>query len=148
MTATSYFVLSLSALLAFTAASQAQDLLGKTLTHAWQEAKADGEAIEKRFETFFCETDKLVWNDVTEISAPKHGVASYTMTQISPDIAQLTWRGSPESQQLGYVWTLDFSQGKVYGVIINADADRNVTVEGTFEVLSGVTPTEGRQGCQ
>ncbi|OKL45211.1 hypothetical protein [Pseudovibrio exalbescens] len=139
--------LLLAAFWAFATPVHARDLLGKTLTHVWQEASANGDTIEKRFETFFCETDFLVWNDISQLADPEHHQAAYTMTEITPDITQVSWKDSPETSNLGYVWTLDFTTGKIFGVIINAEQDSNLQVEGTFEVLSGVTPSDGRKGC-
>ena len=121
------------------------NLAGKTITHSWSEGLWAGAS----FVTVFCSENELVWNNVTnpdEVTAERE---TYVRVDLSDDIAQISWRESPDTTNLGLIWTLNFATNQITGVIVNAMPEQNVNVAGTFTMTDGVQVDTalGLTGC-
>lgn len=123
--------------------NKSSTLVGKTIKHTWTKGKWAGSS----YTTLFCSKDTLVWNNTTD---PEHIVSereTYIRTDITDGIVQISWREDPAYTNYGLVWTLDFNQMKIYGVIVNAIAVENIVVEGSFEVKNSLEVEAHLLGC-
>lgn len=130
-----------------TALSATPVLLGKTIVHSWTEGPLPSDMPKPAFETSFCSTERLVWNNVTDPAAITGQAETYTTTTIAPGIVQINWKESPETTNLGVVWTLNFNAGRIHGVIVNGNPEMNLVLSGLFELRDGLASGPGRIRC-
>jgi hypothetical protein len=130
-----------------TAQAQTSDIVGKTIVHSWAIGPFPADMPRPAFETLFCSADRLVWNNVTDPDAIIGQAENYSRVEIGEGIVQISWKESPETTNLGVVWTLNFNSGKIYGVIVNGNPKMNFVLEGEFTVRDGTSPAPGRSGC-
>ena len=122
-------------------------LVGNTFVHAWTiNPYPDGTPAPK-YETRFCDERILVWSDITDLSNVTSGIEKYELTEISPGVLQVTWKESPDTTDLGMVWTLNFGTYAIYGVVVNADRNVNHLLAGGFSFRDGVAAESPLRGC-
>lgn len=120
----------------------AEQWLGQSLNFAWSAMKEGAGAMEEKFTAFICNTEALAWNTTSELGSSK-GSARYTVQQITPDVIQISWKDDPQESNLGWIWTLDTTSGKAYGVVVNSQPYENLSIMGEFAVLP--VPTEEQE---
>ncbi len=123
-------------------ADEIEKWLGKSIHFVWTVTVKGAETIEQNFATIICSAENLVWQSLSK-NGKSNGRATYTLQQITPEITQVSWKDNPQESNLGWVWTLDSSTGKAYGVVINAQPYENLTIAGNFSVLP--LPTGGEE---
>ncbi|GHB33091.1 hypothetical protein GCM10007094_22610 [Pseudovibrio japonicus] len=116
--------------------------LGKSLSFAWSAMKEGAGTVEEKFTAFICDTEALAWNTTSELGRSK-GSARYTVQQVTPDVIQISWKDDPQESNLGWIWTLDTTSGKAYGVVVNSQPYENLSIMGEFAILP--VPTEEQQ---
>lgn len=126
---------------------QEPDLVGKTVTHDWTVNPWGNDEPVPSYVTYFCDSEKLVWNAVTDPANIRHGTEMYTRVDLAPGIVQIAWKESPDTSNLGVIWTMNFDSEESFGVIVNGDPDTNAIVSGTLEVRDGLSNAEGLTGC-
>ena len=121
------------------------NLVGKTVHHSWTQGPWAGAS----FVTLFCSEDTLVWNNISDPDNVSSEKETYVRAEIAPGIAQISWKEDPANTNFGLIWTLNFNDNSITGVIVNADPKANVNVSGTFEVVEGldVNTDAGLMGC-
>ena len=117
----------------FTHTVLANELLtGTVISHSWTENTFPKSWPTPKFETFICDEETLIWNNITNMKHLTHGVEKYTVVEIAPKLLQVSWKESPETTNYGIIWTLDFNQMVIRGVLVNIDANTNFVVSGKF----------------
>lgn len=122
-------------------------LVGNTFVHSWTINPFPKERPAPKYETFFCDEDTLVWNNVTDMSKVRSGVETYELTELSPGVLQVTWKESPETTNHGVVWTLNFRTYAIYGVRVNVDPNTNQVLAGGFSYRDGMQTEVPLRGC-
>ena len=125
-----------------TALSSAEKWLGKNLRLTWQATKSEGHTIEEKVETLLCDARQMVWRAFDEDRSGQTNSTTYTIQRISPTVTQISWREDPQKSNLAWVWTLDESTGKAYGVVVNSQPHENLPLKGEFTVVETLTPEE------
>lgn len=122
-------------------------LTGNTFVYSWTiNPYADGTPAP-RYETRFCDERTLVWNDVTDPNDVKSGAETYELTELDPGVVQVTWKESPQATNHGVVLTINFRTYAIYGVVVNAEPDRNTILAGGFSFRDGVQVRPPLRGC-
>jgi len=117
----------------FSSISFSNELLaGKKVSHSWTENTFPKEWPTPTFETFICDNSTLIWNNTTDINNISFGVEAYTAVELAPNVLQVSWKESPETTNYGIIWTLDFNNMTIKGVLVNIDPKRNFVVAGKF----------------
>ncbi len=107
-------------------------LTGSTISHSWTENTFPTTWSTPKFETFICDDKMLIWNNITDMKHLTSGVEEYTVVELAPKLLQVSWKESPETTNYGIVWTLDFNQMIIRGVLVNIDSKVNFVVSGKF----------------
>ena len=123
-------------------AQAAEPWLGKSLNFAWSAMTEGAGAMEEKFTAFICDTEALAWNTTSELGRSR-GSARYTVQQVTPDVIQISWKDDPQESNLGWIWTLDTTSGKAYGVVVNSEPYENLSIMGEFAILP--VPTEEQE---
>lgn len=119
--------------------TQAQKWLGKNLSLAWKATKTGAHETETKFETLLCDARMMVWRAFDNDDGSPPATTTYTIQQISPTITQISWKEDPQRSNLAWVWTLDESTGKAYGVVVNSQPRENLPIEGEFTIQETIT---------
>jgi hypothetical protein len=119
------------------------DLLtpGSKISHAWTENSFPQNWKNPTFETFICENNTLVWNNTTDTNNPTSGREKYTAVELAPKLLQVSWKESPETTNYGIIWTLDFNNMTIRGVLVNINPNQNYVVAGEFSIVKAQTST-------
>ena len=122
-------------------------LVGTKLSHRWTEVAEQHEPGS--FVTLFCRDDTLVWNDTSNPDDVRSGREAYVRTDLAPGIVQVSWKQSPEVDEVGVVWTLNFETNRIHGVVIRTGANDNELSAGEFEQSDDMTVdiSAGLQDC-
>lgn len=107
-------------------------LTGSVISHSWTENTFPKTWPTPKFETFFCDDKTLIWNNITDKNHLKFGVEQYNVVELAPKLLQVSWKESPETTNYGIIWTLDFNQRVIRGVLVNIDTKVNFVVSGKF----------------
>lgn len=113
-------------------------LIGKKVSHSWTENTFPKEWPTPTFETFICDANTLIWNNTTDMNNISSGVETYTAVELAPNVLQVSWKESPETTNYGIIWTLDFSDMTIKGVLVNIDPKRNFVVSGKFTLEEAI----------
>lgn len=107
-------------------------LAGSVISHSWTENTFPKTWPTPKFETFICDNKTLIWNNVTDINHLTSGIEQYNVVELAPKLFQVSWKESPETTNYGIIWTLDFNQMIIRGVLVNIDTKMNFVVSGKF----------------
>lgn len=113
-------------------------LVGKKVSHSWTENTFPKEWPTPTFETFICDDSTLIWNNTTDKNNITSGVETYTVVKLAPKVLQVSWKESPETTNYGIIWTLDFNDMTINGVLVNIDPKRNFVVSGLFTIEDAI----------
>ncbi|WP_250655988.1 hypothetical protein [Alkalimarinus coralli] len=122
-------------------------LVGKKVSHSWTENTFPKEWPTPTFETYICDNRTLIWNNTTDKNNLSFGVEAYTAVELAPKVLQVSWKESPETTNYGIIWTLDFNDMTINGVLVNIDNTRNFVVSGAFTIEEAVAKP-GLKSCQ
>jgi len=107
-------------------------LTGSVISHSWTENTFPQTWPTPKFETYICDEKTLVWNNITDLNRPTSGIETYHVVELAPRLLQVSWKESPETTNYGVIWTLDFNNMVIRGVLVNLDTNVNYEVSGIF----------------
>ncbi len=123
-------------------------LTGSTISHSWTENTFPKTWSTPKFQTFICDDKTLIWNNITDMTHLTSGVEEYTVVELAPKLLQVSWKESPETTNYGIVWTLDFNQMIIRGVLVNIDSKVNFVVSGKFSKQYTTKPKSHFKSCR
>lgn len=137
-----YLILITTLLFAnITIASSDQFTAGYKISHSWTENSFPKNWKTPTFDTFICENNTLIWNNTTDANNPTSGLEKYNAIELAPNLLQVSWKESPETTNYGIIWTLDFNNMSIRGVLVNLNPNENYVVAGKFSIEKAQSST-------
>ena len=124
-----------------------QLLTGTVISHSWTKNSFPKAWPTPKFTTFICDQHTLIWNNITNIEQLSFGIERYTVVELAPKLLQVSWKESPDTTNYGIIWTLDFNQMNINGVLINIDQNINYVVSGKFSQQNSLTGDAYLKSC-
>lgn len=122
-------------------------LVGKTTEHVWSNNDFPTDWPAPKYKVIFCDSETLVWNNITNIENINSGVEKYSVVELGENLIQVSWKESPETTNYGIIWTLNFKTSDIYGVLVNIDPGKNYVVSGKFDIKKGTKVAAPLKGC-